>query len=695
MDLFAFIRHYDPTKVWVGEKNLADRELKLLKMTEGRTVALDPPVIAVSGGSSDSIDRLFDKGDNVGQEHSSKRDDVQEEVIAKDASKVVVEKPQKKRKRKVIEDASGSALPLKRLRDDHQSLPPRTGGKSLTALRGMVLDGFIIPSDATRPAVTASVTPTPDVKTVDSVSRLNLRTHPPHVRYVVSSDSSLHSDSYFEAASLVRSVTDAPVVTVAVTTTIDANVAAGSKAKDVLREIEHTGDFASAGRIEVDVISISKLKKPSISSDSFYASQSLDTETLHRVYVLRWKLHAMDYDHLYSEFNVRAARQVCLGAEVRMQAEHTLEKKNELEDKCVGQANLLSERDTEIAHLKSLLSLKEAEATEAISLRGQLATLEAADASKNAKLRALKEKNFTLEGEKNALCERVEALESAAASKEIELTSLSSQVAKLTSDLSGFQLSRDELNFKVASLESKRDCLVTQRSSLESAFDFFKGKVERMQDEQVGVLIDRVVAIDSDLMEMALHMDAEFYPCYLTTIAGWRWLLNRKIKLVLSKCLYSPEYLSAMGEAIDHAIDKGIQYGLAAGIKHGVAGRSITDVAAYNPFAESDYVAAVNALQSVSFLLLAQLEAHKDASMADIMDLLHLEIPSAKTFEARPLQVAHNRVQRLRGDATARRLSLTDSIRPLVEPLSSRVLTGEASSSADVSVTTALATTFA
>ncbi|GKC52432.1 hypothetical protein Tco_1075177, partial [Tanacetum coccineum] len=97
-------------------------------------------------------------------------------------------------------------------------------------------------------------------------------------------------DSYSEAASLVRSVRDAPVVTVVVTTTIDANVAAGSKAKDVLREIEHIGDFASAGRIEVDVISISKLKKPSISSDSFYASQSLDTETLHRVYVLRWKV---------------------------------------------------------------------------------------------------------------------------------------------------------------------------------------------------------------------------------------------------------------------------------------------------------------------------------------------------------------------------------------------------------------------
>ncbi|GKG33819.1 hypothetical protein Tco_0433978, partial [Tanacetum coccineum] len=83
-------------------------ELKLLKMTEGRTVALDPPATAASRGSSDSIDWLFDEGDNARQEHpAEKDDDVQEEVIAKDASEVVVEKPQKKRNRKVVWDASG------------------------------------------------------------------------------------------------------------------------------------------------------------------------------------------------------------------------------------------------------------------------------------------------------------------------------------------------------------------------------------------------------------------------------------------------------------------------------------------------------------------------------------------------------------------------------------------------------------
>ncbi|GJR01350.1 retrovirus-related pol polyprotein from transposon TNT 1-94 [Tanacetum coccineum] len=163
-----------------------------------------------------------------------------------------------------------------------------------------------------------------------------------------------------------------------------------------------------------------------------------------------------------------------------------------------------------------------------------------------------------------------------------------------------------------------------------------------------------------------------------------------------------------------------------AGIKHGRAERSIEDVAAFNPSVEGDYVATINSLQGVSFSLLSQLETHKDSSIAGVMDLLRLEGPTAETSEASQLQpspdqlmilihrledqviigeislafsleVAHNRVQRVRGDAFTRRLSLTDSILPLVEPLSARNLIGEASFSVDftTAVTTALSTTFA
>nr|GEV90993.1 hypothetical protein [Tanacetum cinerariifolium] len=486
-------------------------------MTKGRIVLLNPPLIAASGDSGDIIDKMFDDGNDANQEHSvGKDDDVLEEVVALDASKVGAEKAKKKRKRKMTEGVSGSASS----HWQEVSFCPLWDG----------FGGFC---------------------------------------------------SYFETASLVRYAADVPVVTVFVTTTVDANVATGSKAKDMPKDFEHIGDFASVGGVDADAANISNCA-PWISI-SFILNSTLG-----------------------------AARQVCLRAEVTMRAKHTLERKSKLEDKCAEQATFLSKKDAEIAHLRSLLSLKEAEDAEAISFRSQLSVVEATDAANGTELRELKEKNFSLEGKTNVFSERAEALESVAAFKE-----------------------------------------------------FFKEQVEKMHDEKVGVLNDRVAAIDSDLMEMVLYMDAEFYPRYLTTIVGRR----------------------------------GMQDGLAAGIKHGIAERSITDVTA--------------------------LEANKDASMVDIMDLLRLEGHADETSEASQLQPSldqlmipihrledqviigeillafsledeHNCVQRLRGDAAARRLSLMDYILPLVKPLSTRNITGEESSSADftTAVTTALSTTF-
>nr|GEV58607.1 cold-regulated 47 [Tanacetum cinerariifolium] len=318
-------------------------------------------------------------------------------------------------------------------------------------------------------------------------------------------------------------------------------------------------------------------------------------------------------------------------------------------------------------------------------------------------------------------------------SKDAEIASSRSQVAKLTRHLSSLQLSCDELSGKASSIEFEKDKLV---SGLEvtcsglreevMGYKLFKERVEEILKEKMRVLSDCFAAIDSDLMEMVIHMDADFYPRYLTTIAGQRWILSRRLRLVLAKFLASPEYLSAMGKAIGRAIDKGMQDGLAVGIEHGRAGRSIMDIATFNPSKEGDYVTAINALRDVNFSLLAQLEANKDSSMVDIMKLLQLEGPAVEAFKASQLQpspeqlrilihrledhvvigetplafslkVAHNRVQRVRGEDIARRLSLTGSILLLVEPLSARNLTGRASSSMvlAIAVTTALSTMLA
>ncbi|GJT55423.1 hypothetical protein Tco_0990477 [Tanacetum coccineum] len=263
----------------------------------------------------------------------------------------------------------------------------------------------------------------------------------------------------------------------------------------------------------------------------------------------------------------------------------------------------LKEKDVEIASLKSLLSLKEAEAAEAIRLHGQVSIVEAAESSE---LDSLREQNAGLEGQ-------VAALESAAVSKNVKLASSNAKISKVIQDLSNLQLSCDELR---------------------------AGEV--MQDEQVKFLSDKVVGLDADIMEMALHLDEEFYLRYLTTIARRRWILG-------------------YGGAIGRAIVKGMQDGLAS---------------------------------------------HKDGSMVDIMGLLRLEGPTAEILGASQLQpspeklmipihrlkdqvvigetslsfsldVAHDRVQILRGNATAQKLSISDALVPLVEPLSAETLVGE------------------
>ncbi|GJV32082.1 putative reverse transcriptase domain-containing protein [Tanacetum coccineum] len=270
----------------------------------------------------------------------------------------------------------------------------------------------------------------------------------------------------------------------------------------------------------------------SASIDTFYASYDMDFETLHQIYVPKWNV-VNESAINDSDFNVGAARQTCLSVEVRMRTEHILRERKRVVGRCARQADLLSERDAEIAGLKAQLSLKEAEAAKAIRL--------------------------PLETEKGNLEGQVATLESAGVLKDTELASVNAQVAKLNHDLSSLQLSCDELSIKAASFESLKDGLTDQE------------KFEAVQDEQVRVHSDRVMGLDAELMGIALHLDEEFYPYFLTTIAGQRWIISCGFRLTVMKCFQSPEYVAALGRIIGLTIDKGMQTGLAAGIDHGRA----------------------------------------------------------------------------------------------------------------------------
>nr|GEU38491.1 hypothetical protein [Tanacetum cinerariifolium] len=115
--------------------------------------------------------------------------------------------------------------------------------------------------------------------------------------------------------------------------------------------------------------------------------------------------------------------------------------------------------------------------------------------------------------------------------------------------LKEWNVSCDEFSIKAASVESEKDKLIGQVSTLEgtcsglrdevSGYKLFKEQIEVVQDEQVKMLSDKVAIIDAGLMGMALQLDEEFYPYFLTTIAGRRWILSRGLRLVVMKIFYN------------------------------------------------------------------------------------------------------------------------------------------------------------
>nr|GEZ46977.1 hypothetical protein [Tanacetum cinerariifolium] len=255
INLLAFIRTVDPTKVRVAERQRAKDEPRLLESTIGRVVPLLP--IAPAHASSEleaSVDKLFDEeASGDGQDADRKR-------------------------KTAIADAGGPSHPPKKLREDFAALGGVcTAGKSMAVVQSLFFEAMLdaeaggepIP---TLPFVTSSVSTTPeheDRSLADFVPGLNLRTIGAPQRFVISSDSSHHSGANItkaEVDSIVRS--SAPAI--ATVTTMN-------------------------------------------SPPKFFAS-----------------VRGMDHDQLFTEFNVGAARQISLNAQVRMRAEYNIREKRKL-----------------------------------------------------------------------------------------------------------------------------------------------------------------------------------------------------------------------------------------------------------------------------------------------------------------------------------------------------------------------------
>ncbi|GKD67734.1 hypothetical protein Tco_1321824, partial [Tanacetum coccineum] len=149
MDIFAFIRTPDPTKVKVVERERHGGEPRLLEVTVSHTVPL--LLVAPDHGESElaaSVDKLFDEGggggtqveqgDSVGG-GDGQDTDVQPVATAADTifENVVPLQPSHHRKRKtIVVDTSGPSHPPKKLREDYETPDgPSVAGKSRSAVQ--------------------------------------------------------------------------------------------------------------------------------------------------------------------------------------------------------------------------------------------------------------------------------------------------------------------------------------------------------------------------------------------------------------------------------------------------------------------------------------------------------------------------------------------------------------------------------
>ncbi|GJU83687.1 transcription factor MYB62-like protein [Tanacetum coccineum] len=176
-------------------------------------------------------------------------------------------------------------------------------------------------------------------------------------------------------------------------------------------------------------------------------------------------------------------------------------------------------------------------------------------------------------------------------------------------------------------------------SAFHTAFQDFKEKAEAQQKEQAQVLYNRVAELEAHVMNVFGRLEGEFYPAYLTTLAGRRWFLTHGIQLVVLKCFKSLEYQGILGHALGRAVDFGMQEGLEAGYEHGVAETPLSAVEAYNPEAvRTSYFDAVRALEDVDIPLVNLLKSKKDAGMDEVLYCFILDGPLADLPKAAHLQ---------------------------------------------------------
>nr|GEX45746.1 hypothetical protein [Tanacetum cinerariifolium] len=203
-----------------------------------------------------------------------------------------------------------------------------------------------------------------------------------------------------------------------------------------------------------------------------------------------------------------------------------------------------------------------------------------------------------------------------AEAKNVELVK---ELESLRVQFSDLQVSNHQLSQQVSTLHVQ----VTGEERIKNAFEEFK----KYEDDRVS---SRCAKIDARLDVMSIYFDEELYPHMLTAIAGRRWVIGHGLCLAIVKYAESIELRLVFADVVSAGIAKGKSEGLKHGVEHRKGKVDLAAIEAYDPEANTKYVAALHALKDLKYPLVDQQEKLKDAHIDVIMSSLYLKSDSGE-----------------------------------------------------------------
>ncbi|GJR91458.1 hypothetical protein Tco_0215469 [Tanacetum coccineum] len=208
---------------------------------------------------------------------------------------------------------------------------------------------------------------------------------------------------------------------------------------------------------------------------------------------------------------------------------------------------------------------------------------------------------------------------------------------------------------KFAEAKNAELAQVTREEKIKATFEEFK----KYEDDRVE---KRCAEMDTRLDALSIDFDEELYPHMLTAIAGHRWVIGHGLRLAVMKCAESAKLRQVFADVVSTRIAKGMSKGLKHGVEHGKASLDLEVIEAYDPEADTKYVATLHALRDLKYPLGDQLESLKDAPIDVIMAYLHLESDSRED--------APQWIRELRPSSSQLKIPMYPEVRDLKNPWS-------------------------